>query len=84
MRVFRPPRDWADGALLFVDGPLALYIREAPEEDILDAYERLGKLVAVAAKQLAARADARFEASLHAYRPATGAPDDSGGSPDKG
>ena len=84
MRVFRPPRDWADGALLFVDGPLALYIREAPEEDILDAYERLGKLVAVAAKQLAARADARFEAGLRPYRPPTQPPDDSRGSPDKG
>lgn len=43
----------ADNArLLFIDGPLSLYIREAEPQEILDAYERLGRLVKVAAAEL--------------------------------
>lgn len=36
---------------LFIDGPVAIYIHEAPLSEIMNAYDRLGKLVALAAGQ---------------------------------
>lgn len=37
---------------VFVDGPVAVYIHEAPKEEILAAYARLERIVQVAAKNL--------------------------------
>ena len=37
---------------VFIDGPVAVYISEAPEQEIRDAYTRLERLVDVAASQL--------------------------------
>lgn len=37
---------------VFVDGPVALYIHKSSEREVLEAYERLRKLVLVAAKSL--------------------------------
>lgn len=48
-----------DSSLVFIDGPLTLYIKEKPEQEILDAYTRLGRLVTVAARQLQNRISAR-------------------------
>lgn len=36
----------------FVDGPVAVYVHEAPALEILEAYERLARMIAVAAEQL--------------------------------
>ena len=36
---------------VFIDGPVAVYVSEASEEAILEAYTRLGKLVQIAAGQ---------------------------------
>lgn len=41
-----------DARVCLIDGPVGVYIHEASEAEILQAYERLGKLVAVAAKGL--------------------------------
>lgn len=38
--------------LVFIDGPIAVYVSEASEQEILDAFSRCGRYVAVAAKQL--------------------------------
>ena len=43
------------GALLFIVGPCSLYINTASKQEILDAYEQLGRYVSVAAEQLDAR-----------------------------
>ena len=37
---------------LFIDGPVSVSVHEAPYGEIVAAYERLGKLVEVAAKVL--------------------------------
>ena len=37
---------------VFIDGPVAVYVSEAAEEEILRAYTNLGKVVAVAARLL--------------------------------
>ena len=41
-----------DARCVLIDGPVALFIHEAPTQTILDAYERLGRLAALAAQQL--------------------------------
>lgn len=43
-----------DARCLFLDGPVAICVHDGPwtEEQILEAYTRLGRLVAVAARQL--------------------------------
>ena len=41
-----------DARCVFIDGPVAVYISEAPEQEIRDAYIRLERLVKVAASQL--------------------------------
>lgn len=35
---------------LFIDGPVAVYLQQATEVELLEAYARLGRMVAVAAK----------------------------------
>jgi len=42
----------ADARVVLIDGPVAVFIQEASKDAILEAYERLGRLVAVAAEQL--------------------------------
>lgn len=37
---------------VFIDGPVAVYISEAPGAEILEAYNRLARMVEVAARQL--------------------------------
>jgi len=37
---------------MFIDGPVAIYVSEAPYNEILEAYHRLGRLVKIAAEQL--------------------------------
>jgi hypothetical protein len=37
---------------VFIDGPVAVFLHEAPEHEILMAYERLKRMVDVAASQL--------------------------------
>ena len=44
--------DHFNARVLFVDGPIELRICEAPTQEIVDAYERLFRLVRVAAVQL--------------------------------
>lgn len=47
------PHDPADGSLLFIDGPLHVFVdRNAQGIDIMAAYERVGRLVRVAACEL--------------------------------
>lgn len=41
-----------DARCVFVDGPVAVFIHEAPESVILDAYVNLRAVVEVAAQQL--------------------------------
>ena len=41
-----------DARCVFVDGPVAVFIHEAPESVILDAYANLRAVVEVAAQQL--------------------------------
>jgi len=41
-----------EGRCCFVDGPVAVYVHEAPALDILEAYARLARMVAIAAEQL--------------------------------
>ena len=37
---------------VFVDGPVAVFVHEAPEQTILDAYDNLRGVIEVAARQL--------------------------------
>lgn len=41
-----------EARVVLIDGPVAVYIHEAPREAILEAYKRLERLVNVAAKDL--------------------------------
>jgi hypothetical protein len=41
-----------DARCVFVDGPVAVFIHEAPESVILDAYANLRAVIEVAAQQL--------------------------------
>ncbi len=62
---------------VFIDGPVAVYLHEASEAELLACYERLGRLVAVAAKQLSKVPDAQSSRSL---RPVPCPRDDNWGS----
>jgi len=44
--------DIYNNMLLFIDGPLHLYIERVKGKDILAAYERLGRMVQAAAEEL--------------------------------
>ena len=41
-----------DARCVFIDGPVAVYVHEADEQAILDAYDNLRRVVEVAARQL--------------------------------
>lgn len=41
-----------DARCVFVDGPVAIFVHEAPSQVILEAYARLGRVVEIAAQQL--------------------------------
>lgn len=41
-----------DARCVFIDGPVAVFIHEAPESVILDAYANLRAVIEVAAQQL--------------------------------
>jgi hypothetical protein len=41
-----------DARCVFVDGPVAVFVHEAAQQDILDSYARIARYVAVAAEQL--------------------------------
>ena len=41
-----------DARCVFIDGPVAVFIHEADEERILDAYTNLRAVIEVAARQL--------------------------------
>ena len=41
-----------DAQCVFVDGPVAVYVHVSSEKEVLEAYTRLGKLIALAAKNL--------------------------------
>jgi hypothetical protein len=70
------------GDLVFIDGPLTVFVKEASEQEILDAAERIQRYLVVAAKQLGIRSDAAFEKLVRPLRPSAFSPDDRGGSPD--
>lgn len=42
----------SDARCAFIDGPVAIFIHEAPEQTILDAYDNLRDVIEVAARQL--------------------------------
>lgn len=71
------------GDLVFIDGPLTLFIKEATEQEILDAAARIQRYIAVAAQQLGARSDSRFEELLRSVRPVPLTPDDPGRGPEQ-
>ena len=51
-RVVKLPLEIGPASLLFIDGPVYVFIDgEAPGIEIMEAYERLGRLVRVAACQ---------------------------------
>lgn len=44
-----PPQE---ARCVFIDGPIAVYVSQAPSADILEAYARVKALVEVAARQM--------------------------------
>ena len=42
----------SEARVVLIDGPVAVFVHEATEAEILDAYENLKALVEVAARQL--------------------------------
>jgi hypothetical protein len=41
-----------DARCCFIDGPVAIYLQQAPMTDLIEAYERLGRMVRVAAREM--------------------------------
>jgi len=41
-----------DARCVFVDGPVAVFVHAATQQDILDSYARIARYIAVAAEQL--------------------------------
>lgn len=53
---------------LFIDGPVAVYLQQAPEADLLEAYERLFKVVKVAAATMNKNPLAKMDNSVEGIR----------------
>ena len=74
--------------VVLIDGPVAVYIHDADEQTILNAYERLGRLLRIAASSLnqhptkeVGAPDDTFPPTRSANWSLSGGNHDSGGSP---
>lgn len=70
-----PPNPF-DARLVFMNGPLALYVHKATREEINHAYNCLGRYLTIACDQF------DLEDSVQAQRPLPSPPNASWGSPD--